>query len=107
MKIAVTAASGQVGAAIVKAATQLIGSDGVIAVFRTPEKAKGLGVEAREGSSDDPAALVRAFAGVDTVLLVSGMDAPDKRICSFSRRYSLQGQGERREDGVQLPSVGA
>lgn len=80
MKIAVTAASGQLGAAIVKAASRLIGFENVIAVARAPERAKDLGVVVRPGSYDDRSALERAFAGIDTVLLVSGMDAPDRRV---------------------------
>jgi NAD(P)H dehydrogenase (quinone) len=80
MKIAITAASGHLGAAIVKATSQLIGVDSVVAVARTPEKAKNLGVEVRAGSYDDRSALEQAFAGVGTVLLVSGMAAPDQRI---------------------------
>ena len=80
MKIAITAASGHLGTAIVRAASQLIGPDRVIAVARTPAKAQDLGVEVRPGSYDDRNALAQAFVGVDTVLLVSGMDAPDKRI---------------------------
>ena len=80
MTIAITAASGQLGAAIVKATVQIVGADQVVAVARTPEKAKTLGVEVRPGSYDDRGAMERAFAGVDTVLLVSGMDAPDQRI---------------------------
>ncbi|WP_418318571.1 SDR family oxidoreductase [Piscinibacter sakaiensis] len=80
MKIAVTAASGKLGSAIVKATSELLGSEGVIAVARSTEKARGLGVEVRAGSYDDRAALERAFQGIDAVLLVSGMDAPDKRV---------------------------
>ena len=80
MRIAVTAASGQLGAAIVKATSQSVGVDNVVAVARTPEKARALGVEVRPGSYEDRSALEQAFAGIDTVLLVSGMDAPDKRI---------------------------
>ena len=80
MKIAVTAASGQLGAGIVRAASELVGPERIIAVARTPEKAMALGVAVRAASYDDPAALERAFAGVDTVLLVSGMDAPDQRV---------------------------
>lgn len=80
MKIAVTAASGQLGAAIVKAAAELAGADNLVAVARTPEKAKTLGVAVRAGNYNDRSALEQAFAGVETVLLVSGMDAPDKRI---------------------------
>jgi NAD(P)H dehydrogenase (quinone) len=80
MKIAITAASGQLGAAIVNATAKLVGAGNVVAVARTPSKAQGLGVEVRPGSYDDRSALQQAFAGIDTVLLVSGMDAPDKRI---------------------------
>ena len=42
MKIAITAASGQLGHAIAKAATALIGRDKVIAIARTPAKAADL-----------------------------------------------------------------
>ena len=80
MKIAVTAASGQLGHAIAKAATALIGRDKVIAIARTPAKAADLGVEVRQGSYEDRDEMRRALAGVDNLLLVSGMDAPDKRI---------------------------
>lgn len=78
--IAVTAASGQLGRAIVKALTAEDGADTVIAIARTPDKARDLGVEVRPGDYDDRAGLARALDGVDVVLLVSGMDAPDKRI---------------------------
>ncbi len=80
MKVAVTAASGQLGEVIVTATTQLIGHDSVVALARTPEKVKAPGVEVRPGSYDDRGALEEAFDGIDTVLLVSGMDAPDRRI---------------------------
>jgi len=80
MKIAITAAGGQLGSAIVKATAQLIGIDSVVSVARTPDKAIALGAEVRQGNYDDRSALERAFSGIDTVLLVSGMDAPDKRI---------------------------
>jgi NAD(P)H dehydrogenase (quinone) len=80
MTIAITAASGQLGAAIVKAAATLVGNRNVVAIARIPENAKGLGVEVRKGSYDDRREMQKALAGVDAVLLVSGMDAPDKRI---------------------------
>lgn len=79
MRIAVTAASGQLGSAIVKATSQLAGFDNVVAVARTPEKAKAPGVEVRPSSYDDRSALAQALAGIDTVLLVLGMDAPERR----------------------------
>lgn len=80
LKIAVTAGSGHLGGAIVRATVERVGQERVVAVARTPQNAKGLGVEVRAGSYDDRNALEEAFVGVDTVLLVSGMDAPDRRI---------------------------
>ncbi|MDN2481310.1 SDR family oxidoreductase [Vibrio agarivorans] len=80
MKIAVTAASGQLGSAIVKAAVTLLSKDDVIALARTPDKAQHLGVEVRLGDYNEPEIMAESLKGVDSLLLVSGMDAPEKRI---------------------------
>ncbi|MCG9543898.1 SDR family oxidoreductase [Vibrio sp. Isolate33] len=80
MKIAVTAASGKLGSAIVEATVKLTSKDQVVALARTPERALGLGVEVRPGDYEDAEQLEQSLQGVDVVLLVSGMDAPDKRI---------------------------
>ncbi|GGG47042.1 SDR family oxidoreductase [Bizionia arctica] len=80
MKIAVTSASGKLGASIVKHLINLVGKDNVIGVARTPEKAAYLGVEIRKGDYNSREQFNAALKGVDAVLLVSGMDAPDKRI---------------------------
>lgn len=80
MTIAVTAASGQLGAAIVKALIGLQTGETIIGLARTPENAGELGVETRPGDYDDPEQLRASLEGVDTVLLVSGMAAPDVRI---------------------------
>lgn len=80
MKIAVTAASGQLGSAIVEAVVECTSAESVIALARTPQRAKHLGVEVRAGDYNDPLQLEQALQGVDTLLIVSGMDAPDKRI---------------------------
>jgi NAD(P)H dehydrogenase (quinone) len=80
MKIAVTSASGQLGSAIVKQLIQEIGKEHVIAIARTTAKAEHLGVEVREGDYNIRAHFDKALEGVDALLLVSGMDAPDKRI---------------------------
>lgn len=80
MKIAVTAASGQLGRAIVNALVKQVGAANVVALARTPEKASALGVEVRPGDYNNLPELERSLMGVDTLLLVSGMDAPDKRI---------------------------
>ncbi|MUH34415.1 SDR family oxidoreductase [Zobellia amurskyensis] len=80
MKIAVTSASGKLGASIVKHLVRLIGKDNVIGIARTPEKAKHLGVEIRKGDYNNREDFNSALKGVDKVLLVSGMDEPQKRI---------------------------
>ena len=79
-KIAVTAASGQLGAAIVNATVELVGPENVVGLARTPSKAAALGVEIRPGDYTQPEQLEQSLKGIDAVLLVSGMDAPDKRI---------------------------
>ncbi|WP_372594734.1 NAD(P)H-binding protein [Actinotalea sp.] len=80
MRVAITAASGQLGAAVVAAAVAQLGSQDVVALARTPAKAEHLGVEVRPGDYDDRAALTRSLAGIDRVLLISGMAAPEDRI---------------------------
>ncbi len=80
MKIAVTSASGKLGASIVRNLISEIGKEQVIAIARTPSKAKHLGVEIRKGDYNNREEFDAALKGVDAVLLVSGMDDPDKRI---------------------------
>ncbi|MBT8280556.1 MAG: SDR family oxidoreductase [Muriicola sp.] len=80
MKIAVTSASGQLGSTIIKQVIQQIGKENVIGIARTPEKAKHLGVEIRQGDYNNPEHFTKALHGIDAVLLVSGMDEPQKRI---------------------------
>lgn len=80
MTIAVTAASGQLGTSIVEALAEMQIGEPVIGLARTPEKAQGLGIEIRPGDYDDAEGLRSSLSGVDTVLLVSGMAAPDVRI---------------------------
>ena len=79
-KIAVTASSGSLGSEIAKAAIQIAGKDNVVGLARTPAKAQSLGIEIRPGDYGDREQLKTSFRGIDAVLLVSGMDAPDKRI---------------------------
>ncbi|MEP2609435.1 MAG: SDR family oxidoreductase, partial [Cyclobacteriaceae bacterium] len=80
MKIAVTSASGHLGTAIVNQLIKEIGASNVVAIARTPEKAQHLGVEVRKGDYNSREQFDQALKGIDKVLLVSGMDAPDKRI---------------------------
>ena len=81
MTIAVTAASGQLGSAIVRALKALIVDDtAIIAIARTPDRAEALGVRVRRGDYDDRSSFDTALDGVETLLLISGMDPPDQRI---------------------------
>ncbi|WP_179335485.1 SDR family oxidoreductase [Winogradskyella costae] len=80
MKIAVTSASGHLGSAIVKALLKATKKENVIAIARTTEKAEHLGVEVRKGDYNSREGFNAALKGIDTVLLVSGMDEPQKRI---------------------------
>ncbi len=80
MKIAVTSASGKLGASIVKHLIKEIGKENVVAIARTPERAEHLGVEIRKGDYNSRQDFDLALKGIDAVLLVSGMDEPQKRI---------------------------
>jgi NAD(P)H dehydrogenase (quinone) len=79
-RIAVAAASGQLGSEIVKATIEAVGKDCVIGLARTPGKAESLDIEVRPGDYDSPNDLEKSLQGIDTLLVVSGMDAPEKRI---------------------------
>lgn len=79
-KTAVTSASGKLGAAVVRALVAEHGSENVIALARTVSKADSLGVEVRPGDYDKPTDLESSLGGVESLLLVSGMAAPEARI---------------------------
>ncbi|MEH1009027.1 SDR family oxidoreductase [Winogradskyella sp. ECml5-4] len=80
MKIAVTSASGHLGSAIVKALLKATKKENVIAIARTTKKAEHLGVEVRKGDYNSREDFNTALKGIDIILLVSGMDEPQKRI---------------------------
>lgn len=79
-RIAVTAAGGPLGSEIVKATVELVGKDCVVGLARMPGTAESLDVEVRPGDYDSPNDLENSLEGIDTLLLVSGMDAPENRI---------------------------
>lgn len=71
MTIAITGATGHLGRLVVEKLTHRIPRAEVVALARSPEKAAGLGVTAREADYDRPDTLAPALSGVDTLLLVS------------------------------------
>lgn len=79
MRIAVTAASGQLGGEIIKTATEF-GRESVVGLARTPSKAAHLKVETRPGDYNQRDELTSSLREVDCLLLVSGMDDPAKRV---------------------------
>ncbi|MFK7925788.1 MAG: SDR family oxidoreductase [Bacteroidia bacterium] len=80
MKIAVTAASGQLGSTIVRALKKDLPADKIVAIARTPQKAEDLEVIVRQGDYNDKDSFVKALAGVDAVLIISANGNPLDRI---------------------------
>lgn len=80
MKIAITGASGQLGIEIIKATIAVTGIERVIGIARNPARVEAPGVEIRQADYNDRASYDRALKDIDVLLLVSGMDVPDKRI---------------------------
>lgn len=78
MPILVTGATGKLGRLVVDALARRAPSAALAVSVRDPAKAADLearGVDVRQGDFDDAEGLARTFAGIDTLLLVSG-DAP-------------------------------
>ncbi len=80
MTIAVTAVSGQLGREIAQALLETSGGTPVVGLARTPQKVLGLDMEIRPGDYSRPEQLQTSLAGIDTLLLVSGIDPPEERI---------------------------
>lgn len=80
MKIAVTAANGQLGSSIVNELKRVIGQENVIGIVRTPEKASHLGITIRKGDYNSQEDFNSALKDIYSLLLISGMDDPQKRI---------------------------
>lgn len=72
--IAITAATGQLGQLVIDQLLKRIPATSLVAIVRNPAKAAGIaarGVSVRQGDYTDPAALEKAFAGIEKVLLIS------------------------------------
>jgi len=68
MKIAITAASGKLGAEIVKAPVAVAGKENVIGLARTPSKAKNLGINILPGDYNEKDISEKSLESIDTVL---------------------------------------
>ena len=80
MKVAVTTASGKLGRAIIRTLIPAIGKENVVGIARSPEKVKDLNIKILKGDYNSKEDFDKALQGIDVVLLVSGMDHPEKRI---------------------------
>ncbi len=80
MKIAVTAASGRLGGAIIQYLVDDVGPENIVGLARTPEKAQHLGVEIRKGDYNRQEDFEQGLKDVETVLIVSSMAEPEQRI---------------------------
>lgn len=75
--IAITGATGQLGALAVETLLKTVPAHDIVAIVRNPAKAEALtqqGVVVRQGDYNDQAALTAALAGVDKLLLVSSSE---------------------------------
>lgn len=71
MKIAVTAASGRLGHAILRELRARTELQNIVAVARSVGKVEVSGIEKRHGDYDSVLSMVTALSGIDTVVLIS------------------------------------
>ncbi|NWL45098.1 UDP-N-acetylglucosamine 4,6-dehydratase (inverting) [Pseudomonas monteilii] len=74
MAIAVTGATGQLGRIIIDQLRSRVPAQEIVAIVRNAGKGSDLGVELREADYGSVSSLTRAFAGVDTLMLISGSE---------------------------------
>lgn len=74
MTIAVTGATGQLGRLVIERLKTKVPPASIVALARTPDKAKTLGVPVRAADYDKPETLKPALAVVDTLLLISASE---------------------------------
>ncbi|MFY8208345.1 MAG: SDR family oxidoreductase [Caulobacter sp.] len=73
--IAVTGATGQLGRLVIeKLKARASAGQEIVALARDPARASDLGVAVRAADYDAPETLAKAFAGVDTLLLISSSE---------------------------------
>ncbi len=86
-KIIVTGAAGNLGRETVDALLRLSGPENVVGLVRDADKAADLvanGIEVRQGDYADAASLVRAFEGIEKVMLVGAPAFTDRHALHFN-----------------------
>jgi NAD(P)H dehydrogenase (quinone) len=103
MTIAITGATGHLGRLVLdKLQKKRVAPADIVALVRSPEKAAGIGVAAREADYDRPETLTRALTGVDTLLLISG-PVPGVRVAQH--RHVIEAAKEARVSRIIYTSV--
>lgn len=74
MKTGITGATGQLGRLVIGKLKQKVAESTTVALVRNTEKAKDLGVEAREFDYNKPETLAESLKGIEQLLLISGSD---------------------------------
>lgn len=74
MKIGITGASGQLGAATIAELKSRAPDAVLVGISRSPDKVAALGIEGRFGDFDQPEALTKAFVGLDRLLIIPSSD---------------------------------
>src|SRR2546430_15184888 len=72
--IVVTGASGHLGRLVLAGLRERLPANEIIATTRTPDAAADLRVQVRHADFDEPATLPAAYAGADTLVLISSND---------------------------------
>lgn len=80
MKVAVTAASGNLGQLLLPELVRLIGTDNVIGIARSPDKISTPDIETRQADYEHAADWPAALTGIDTVILISSPAGPWDRV---------------------------
>jgi len=79
MTIGIAGATGQLGRLVVEKLQARVPSAEIVALVRTPARAAGLGIPVRPADYDKPETLDPAFAGIDTLLLISSSELGQRR----------------------------
>lgn len=77
MKIAVTAASGRLGQATLRALAAQTAASNIVGVARAPQRIGVPGIERRAGDYQSVASMTAALAGMSTVVMISAPVTPD------------------------------
>ncbi|NLS13091.1 NAD(P)H-binding protein [Vibrio sp. SM6] len=78
--IAITAASGQLGSAIIYALKELVSPQQLVGLSRNTAHASHLGIDIRPGDYNDGATLQHSLQNINTLVLISSNDEPQRRV---------------------------